>query len=209
MQIITVEVGSTRIETQNSALARLVLEQAAGLQAQPLAAFATATLEYTALPPAIGQHWHGQGGVYAGLMRGENGVPDYHLIVPHAEHAEAEEITWGGAGQAEPGACSEYDGAANTAALLASEHDHPAAQWAAGLELDGHKDFYLPARRELRLCWTNVPELFASAWHWSSTQFSPDVAWIQAFGVGSQGGAHKDYELRARAVRRVLTTSTL
>ncbi len=209
MQTITVEVGSTRIETQDSSLARLVLEQAAGLQAQPLAVFATATLESTVLPPAIGQVWHGQGGIYAGLMRGENGLPDYHLIVPDAEHAEAEEITWGAAGQTEASACSEYDGAANTAALIASEHDHPAAQWAAGLELDGHKDFYLPARRELRLCWTNVPELFASAWYWSSTQCSPNLAWLQTFSDGVQSSGLKGNELRARAVRRVLTTSTL
>lgn len=31
--------------------------------------------------PAIGQQWPGQGGIYAGLARGRNGAPDYHLIV--------------------------------------------------------------------------------------------------------------------------------
>lgn len=209
MQNIIVEVGSTRIETQNSTLARLVLEQAAGLQAQPLAAFAMATLESTILPPAIGQYWHGQGGIYAGLMRGENGLPDYHLIVPPAEAGEAEAITWGGAGQTEEGAASEYDGAANTAALVASEHNHPAAHWAAELEHEGHKDFYLPSRRELRLCWVNVPEQFARKWYWSSTQSSPDLAWLQVFADGLQLRARKLSELRARAVRRVLATSTL
>jgi hypothetical protein len=33
------------------------------------------------VPPAIGQHWPGQGGIYAGLVRGRDGQPDYHLIV--------------------------------------------------------------------------------------------------------------------------------
>lgn len=31
--------------------------------------------------PAIGQHWPGQGGIYAGLVRGRDDQPDYHLIV--------------------------------------------------------------------------------------------------------------------------------
>jgi hypothetical protein len=31
--------------------------------------------------PRIGQPWPGQGGVYAGIMRGREGEPDYHLIV--------------------------------------------------------------------------------------------------------------------------------
>lgn len=35
----------------------------------------------TTTAPAIGQQWPGQGGIYAGLARGRNGAPDYHLIV--------------------------------------------------------------------------------------------------------------------------------
>lgn len=31
--------------------------------------------------PALGAEWKEQGGVYAGVVRGENGAPDYHLIV--------------------------------------------------------------------------------------------------------------------------------
>jgi hypothetical protein len=29
----------------------------------------------------IGAYWTGQGGIYAGIMRGREGAPDYHLIV--------------------------------------------------------------------------------------------------------------------------------
>ena len=119
--------------------------------------------------PSIGEYWSGQGGIYAGLMRGENGAPDYHLIVPAGPEAYAQEITWGGNGKEEAGAKSTHDGAANTAALIASKHSHPAAKWAAQLTIDGHSDFYLPARRELRLCWINAPELFEDGWYWSST----------------------------------------
>ncbi|MCY1299411.1 hypothetical protein D9M70_489380 [compost metagenome] len=54
-----------------------------------------------------------------------------------------------------------------------------------------------------------MPELFEKGWHWSSTQFSPYDAWIQDFDDGAQYDGHKDDEGRARAVRRVLTTSAL
>jgi hypothetical protein len=38
-------------------------------------------MQTTNTAPAIGQQWPGQGGIYAGLMRGRDGAPDYHLIV--------------------------------------------------------------------------------------------------------------------------------
>ncbi len=210
MQNIIVEVGQTRIQTQNATLARQVLEASAGLQPHPLAELTSITIGGGFLiPPPIGEFWKGQGGIYAGLMRGEPSQPDYHLVVAVGDQVEVEEITWGGADQAEPRACSDRDGRANTLALVESEHSHPAAEWAATREVDGHRDFYLPARRELRLCWVNVPELLADAWYWSSTQCSPDGAWIQAFVDGYQYDGHKGTEYRARAVRRVLTTSTL
>lgn len=152
--------------------------------------------------PSIGEYWPAQGGVYAGLMRGENGQPDYHLIVAAGDDGFTEEITWGGHGQDEPGAKSERDGQANTLALVKSEHDHPAAEWAAGLKIDGHDDWYLPARREAALCYATVPELFEKAWHWTSTQSSPGRAWSQTFVDGLQLSYPKGHELRARAVRR-------
>lgn len=31
--------------------------------------------------PALGAEWKEQGGIYAGLVRGRDGKPDYHLIV--------------------------------------------------------------------------------------------------------------------------------
>lgn len=152
--------------------------------------------------PNIGDFWPGQGGINAGLMRGENGSPDYFLIVPTDPTAYCESITWGGRGKEEPESCSTFDGLANTRALAASKQSHPAAEWAATLTIDGHSDFYLPARRELRLCWVNVPELFVDGWHWSSTQCSAYGAWCQDFGDGDQYSIDKVSELRARAVRR-------
>lgn len=209
MNMITVAVGQTRIDTLNAMLARHVLEQSTGLA--PMAELIPAQLCVNSFaPPAIGQHWHGQGGIYAGLMRGENGQPDYHLIVPADPAGQVEAIEWGGAGKNEPGAISDRDGQANTHALFDSEHDHPAAQWATDLEIDGLRDWHLPARHELRLCYLNVPELFSTDdWYYSSTQSSPYGAWVQHFDGGLQGYDRKDLTRRAVAVRRVVTTSPL
>lgn len=205
MQSIIVEVGQTKIQTQNASLARMVLESATGLTPPVMAELGCVSLLDAFTPPAIGQFWPGQGGFYAGLVRGESSLPDYHLVVPSAEHGEVKEITWGSAGQKEDNSENEWGGAANTACLTASEHSHPAAEWAAGLSIDGHSDFYLPSRRELRLCWVNLPEQFAKEWYWSSTQCSPGYAWVQLFVDGFQDNAHKYSEFRARAVRRVVT----
>jgi len=206
MDLITVEVGNTKLQTPSPALARRVLEAATGLDQAPLF-----DLPHIAsiTPPAIGQYWQGQGGFYAGLMRGQDGQPDYHLVVADTEQGETKSIPWGSQGQSEPGAESEWDGLANTTALAESSNSHRAAEWAATRNIDDHRDFYLPSRRELRLCWVNLPEQFAKEWYWSSTQFSPNFAWGQYFGGGGQDGVLKGNELRARAVRRVLTPSTL
>ncbi len=162
------------------------------------------------VPPAIGETWASQGGVYAGLMRGEKGQPDHHLIVPKVELAHRAEIQWGAPGEDETAATSERDGLANTRALIQSGNDHPAAHWAANLDLHGHRDWYLPARRELALCCATVPELFErSGYYWSSTQYSANLAWSQFFANGSQGYYHKYYALRARAVRRFISHSPL
>ena len=154
--------------------------------------------------PRIGQPWPGQGGIYYGMMRGQNGEPDYHLIAPDSPAAMIDSITWGGAEIDEPGATSDFDGHANTAALIASDAEHPAAEWAAGVNIDGHTDYYLPARRELRLCWVNAPEMFPEGYYWSSTQYSARRAWLQDVDAGSQYGGLKDGQYAARAVRRVL-----
>lgn len=49
-------------------------------------------------------------------------------------------------------------------------------------------------------------ESFAPRWYWASTQYSPNLAWIQYFDDGRQGNDHKHGEFRARAVRRFKVT---
>jgi hypothetical protein len=158
----------------------------------------------TVLAPAIGQEWPEQGGVYAGVMRAPDGKPHYHMIVPTSPDTQTESIKWGTQNVEEADAKCDRDGLVNTLALVTSANEYPAAQWAHGLQIGAFNDFYLPSRRELRLLWVNVPELFADGYYWSSTQYSRNDAWCQYFSGGSQGYDDKDDELRARAVRRLL-----
>ena len=122
--------------------------------------------------PCIGQPWPGQGGIYAGLARGEDGAPDHHLILAE-QHGEA--LTWSAA-----------------------------KKWAAGIEVDGHKDFSLPTRFESALLYANVrDQLSTGYWHWTGTQYSVSYAWYQYFYYGIQGYYDKKAEGWARAVRRL------
>ncbi|MDN5502980.1 MAG: DUF1566 domain-containing protein [Comamonas sp.] len=146
-----------------------------------------------------GEYWAGQGGHFICTLPAMHGLPARHLIAA----AEENECTWGKGGEDVPGAASQYDGKANTAALVA--HDgHAAAEWAATYEANGLKDFYLPSRLELLMCYLAAPQLFKKeGYYWSSSQCSRYYAWCQVFESGYSYGSAKDYELRARPVRTI------
>ncbi|MCE0873767.1 DUF1566 domain-containing protein [Pseudomonas monteilii] len=152
--------------------------------------------------PALGSYWPGQGGYNAGLVRGEDGAPDYYLIVPQL--TEQLSAAWGGYGEEVEGASSASDGLANTRALLADSNEHPAAKLASEFTADGHNDFYLPARRELQLAEANVPELFEKAYHWSSSQRSANYAYFLGFEDGWLDFNHKSNEFLVRPVRSLM-----
>lgn len=155
----------------------------------------------TLMPPAPGQPWPGQGGIYICTLPAQFGLPARHLVVGTNE---ADELAWGGYDADATGATSQTDGRANTAALLADSKDHPAAKWAAAYTEDGHTDYYLPSRIELLTCYLHAPQVFkTSSWYWSSSQCSRSYAWCQAFAYGGSGADLKGNEFRARAVRRV------
>jgi hypothetical protein len=155
------------------------------------------------MPPPHGAYLQEHGGIYGGWFPGENGAPGYHLIWPTHADASIDGITFGGYGEDITGATSKYDGLANTRALVDSEHDHPAAQWAASQIIDGYKDFYLPAQLEYAHGRIYVPQIFDSGWHISSTQSSPLSAYGQNFDGGFTYDFDEHYECRARLVRRV------
>ena len=165
-----------------------------------------ATLAIAAAPavaasgiPAIGEYWPGEGGVNGGLFPG--GDKPYYLIVPTGSDAEASH-EWGGYGDELNGANSPWDGQANTADLVGVDTSHPAAQFCAAFERDGHKDFYLMARREASFLEITVPDVFTQAYHWTSSQRSAYYAYTMDFGDGWLVSYVKSYERLARPVRR-------
>ena len=146
-----------------------VAEGGAALHTAVAAPSAPAPLPTTALtPPAPGQPWPGQGGIYIGTLPAQFGLPARHLVVGTNE---AEDLKWGPYDKEATGATSQTDGRANTAALVAASDNHPAAEWAAKYTEDGHADFYLPSRIELLMCYLHAPQVFkTSGWYWSSSQ---------------------------------------
>ncbi len=152
-------------------------------------------------PPAPGQPWPGQGGIYICTLPAQFGLPARHLVVGTNE---ADDLAWGGYDADASGATSQTDGRTTTVALLADSKDHPAAKWAAAYTEDGHTDFYLPSRIELLMCYLHAPQVFkTSGWYWSSSQYSRYYAWCQDFEYGSSSANYKDHEFRARPVRSI------
>jgi len=123
--------------------------------------------------PPIGADWPGQGGFYAGVVRGADGKPDHHLILADPDKGD---VNWG-----------------------------DATKWAKDLKIDGHKDYALPERNEQAILYGNVPERFEKQGYWSAAPFAggASYAWYQTFDYGYQYNYHKDFKLRARAVRRL------
>lgn len=154
-------------------------------------------------PPAPGEYWPGQGGHYICTLPALLGLPQRHLI---AGEGEAEDLAYGPEINV-PGATSHVDGPANTAALLATGKDHPAAKWASEYTADGHADFHLPARLDMLMAYLCAPQLFKkSGWYRTSTQSSRINAFVQDFEDGNSFWYGKDYGYcRVRAFRWIRT----
>lgn len=149
-------------------------------------------------PPAIGEYWPGQGGIYAGIRQYPEGLCHVIFAAQDAgKHAYGEHGT-------EVEATSRTDGRQNTLVLTGRNASHPAAGAAFGFTCDGHSDFYLPAIAELSHAWANIPEHFEPEWYWSSSQRSAYLAFLMGFVGGCQDFYVKGYELRVRPVRRFL-----
>lgn len=102
--------------------------------------------------PAIGDFY--EGGYFAGLIsHTANGVPTHGLIVAPAASGYNGKVTlqWKTTFTATSGTDSLYDGAINTANM--DNADHPAAQYCAGLTINGYSDWYLPAIAELDIAY--------------------------------------------------------
>ena len=63
----------------------------------------------------------------------------------------------------------------------------------------------LPNRIEQAMLWANHRDQFEKDWYWSNELHHTESAWAwcQFFSYGDQIHSNQDYELRARAVRRL------
>lgn len=152
--------------------------------------------------PTFGEVVPGEGGRLGAIMRGNlvGGVrqDDYALIVPKVTPIK---LQWGVYAELVPGADSLTDGLANTQAMLRAKC--PPALHIAALEAEGNKDLYLAARAEYWALRANVPELFATAYHWTSTQGSSNYAVAQDFEDAVSDWHYKNVEFLVVPVRRI------
>jgi hypothetical protein len=155
------------------------------------------------LLPAYGSSVPGNGGRFGGIFPGRAAGKRYAIFVPDVDAAKLPKLEFGGRGKDISGAGDSDDGAANTKALLASGHAHPAAKACADFELEGNKDYYLGSRNEMRFLSITVPDLFEKKWYWTSTRYSSYGAYGQAFGDGVQNSyGYLDGECLVRPIRR-------
>jgi hypothetical protein len=118
---------------------------------------------------------------------------------------------WPGQGGLFAGLVRSHDGAPDYLLILGPEYDdelpwQKAMDWAASLEVEGHKDFTPPTRPELAVLFGNMRDQFQRDGYWSCEQHAEyaDYAWMQDFYDGGQDGSHEGIEWRARAVRRLV-----
>jgi hypothetical protein len=143
--------------------------------------------------PAIGAAY--QGGFFAGLIsHTANGVATHALIVaPAATGATGGDYTplttskeWKTSYSLTAGTTSDFNGAANTAAMVtAGIALHPAAQFCTGLSIGGYTDWYLPARYELDIAYQNLKPTTAS----NDTSFGINAYSVPARASNRTAGA--------------------
>lgn len=107
------------------------------------------------LPTEIGEF--GEGGYFAGyISTSENGVATHGLIVAPAAsgYNGKSQLQWKTSRTDTSGTSSFIDGASNTSNMANSSH--PAANYCAGLTINGYSDWYLPARWELEVAYYNL-----------------------------------------------------
>jgi len=139
-------------------------------------ASATSKLQVTINPPRIGTFWAEHGGIFAGIVAGENGAPDYFLIHATSDH-ELFDIDWHNSVEA---AQAPINGL--------TDWSLPTRREARLLAINCRDSFDLDSL------------------YWTSEQRAHDdsYAWLQDFDGGGQSNDHKASKYRARAVRRVL-----
>ncbi|MBR7792337.1 DUF1566 domain-containing protein [Undibacterium sp. FT147W] len=139
------------------------------------AASAISTLLTTIAIPRIDTFLAEHGGIFAGIVAGENDAPDYFLIHATSDH-ELFDIDWHNSVEA---AQAPINGL--------TDWSLPTRREARLLAINCRDSFDLDS-----LYWTSEQNALIVGY-----------AWMQSFLYGGQGYNHKSFKYRARAVRRV------
>jgi hypothetical protein len=145
------------------------------------------------------------GGVDTGLFVPPDGSRLYNLIVCLLPEAHFEPTRWGQFGL-DVVASSDWDGLANTEAILRADPSNVIALQFRNIEIGGHRDFYWASKRETDHIYRTIGPLarqfLGNGVAWTSTQYSANHAWGQYFAGGHTDGWNKDDRAGALAVRR-------
>ena len=166
------------------------------------------------IPAVIGEPFGG--GYFAGyISHTADGNPTHALIVaPRLEGATGGSYTlttglrWKTLNNTTADTASDFDGAANTAAIVTADIAiHPAANFCVGLSIGGFTDWYLPARYELDIAYFNLkPDTTTNDTSYGSNIYSvprrttnntatyPTQTALTAFNTSAEAfnaGAHK------------------
>ena len=102
--------------------------------------------------PEIGEAFGG--GFYAGNIV-EGGI-EYFVIVAPKSSGENTSVLLKTSNTSSPAATQTLNNGPAATAAMVSAGSHPAADFCAGLSINGFSDWYLPARDELELCYRNL-----------------------------------------------------
>ena len=136
---------------------------------------AISTLLTTIAIPRIGTFWVEHGGIFAGIVAGENNAPDYFLIHATSDH-ELFDIDWHNSVESAQAPINDL-----------TDWSLPNRREARLLAINCRDSFDL------------------DSFYWTSEQDAhfDSYAWVQGFDDGTQYYYHKSFKGRARAVRRV------
>lgn len=101
---------------------------------------------------------------------------------------------------------SDWNGEANTKAILEADPNNELARFLFELEVNGRRGYYWGSRREIDHVYSSMGRLvrafLPNVSVWSSTQCSADDAWLQYFGYGYVYGWSKSCKASVLALRR-------
>lgn len=142
-------------------------------------------------------YWHGQGGVYVGIKATPKGDL-FHLIAAIGKHILKPQA-WGP--NKIKGASSYFDGFANTNSM--AKGGSGLAKQVRALDIDGHKDWFIPSQADGNLLTANAAHLLGQDWYWLSTKYTGPLAWVQDMGQRNQVVSETSEACRVIPVRAI------